>query len=178
MDSWPDALICARSVRMKKRYIVNLTCDERASLEDIAKRQRVSALKRQRALILLRADDDLTDAEIAEELEVGRATVERVRRRCVERGIAAALDRKAQENPSRPRKFDGASEAKLVQIACCTPPEGRTQWTLSLLGERLVELKVFESVSKSSVQRVLKKTSSSPGESSVSAFRPRKMRRS
>jgi len=163
---------------MKKRYIVNLTLEERASLEDIAKRQRVSALKRQRALILLRADDDLTDVEIAEELEVGRATVERVRQRCVERGIAAALDRKAQENPSRPRKFDGVSEAKLVQIACCAPPEGRTRWTLSLLGERLIELKVFETVSKSSVQRTLKKTSSSPGESSASVSRRRKMHRS
>ena len=161
---------------MKKRYIVNLSADERASLEDLAKRQRVSAVKRQRALIVLRADDDLTDAEIAEELEVGRATVERVRRRCVERGIAAALDRKPQEKPSRPRKFDGASEARLVQIACCPPPEGRAQWTLSLLGDRLVELKVFESVSKSSVQRALKKTSSSPGESSASAFRQRKTR--
>jgi transposase len=163
---------------MKKRYIVNLTPEERASLEDIAKRQRVSALKRQRALILLRADDDLTDVEIAEELEVGRATVERVRQRCVERGIAAALERKAQQNPSRPRKFDGVSEAKLVQIACCAPPEGRTRWTLSLLGERLIELKVFETVSKSSVQRTLKKTSSSPGESSASAFPRRKMPRS
>lgn len=163
---------------MAKRYIVNLTKDERASLEDIVKRPRVSALKRQRALIVLRADDELTDAEIADELEVGVATVERVRRRCVERGIAAALERKSQENPSRPRKFDGTSEAKLVQIACCTPPEGRRQWTLSLLGDRLVELKVFESVSKSSVQRVLKKTNSSPGESSASAFRQRKMHRS
>lgn len=163
---------------MKKRYIVNLTPDERACLEDLAKRQRVSALKRQRALIVLRADDDLTDAEIAEELEVGRATVERVRRRCVERGIAAALDRKPQENPSCPRKFDGASEAKLVQLACCPPPAGRAQWTLSLLSDRLVELKIFESVSKSSVQRALKKTSSSPGESSASASRPRRTLRS
>lgn len=138
----------------------------------------MSGLKRQRALILLRADDDLTDAEIAEELEVGRATVERVRRRCVEHGVGAALDRKPQENPSRPRKFDGASEAKLVQIACCAPPDGRARWTLSLLGERLVELKVFESVSKSSVQRTLKKTNSSPGESSASASPRRKMLRS
>jgi len=144
---------------MCKRYIVNLTPDERASLEDLAKKQRVSALKRQRALILLRADDDLTDAEIAEELDVGRATVERVRRRCVERGIAAALERKPQENPSTPRKFDGATEARLVQIACGPAPAGRVQWTLSLLSDRLVELKVFESVSKSTVQRVLKKTS-------------------
>jgi len=162
---------------MKKRYIVNLTESERAALQEIVKRQRVAALKRQRAMILLKADDDLTDAEIAEDLEVGRATVERVRRRCVERGIEGALDRKAQENPSRPRKFDGASEARLVQIACSSPPEGRAQWTLSLLGDRLVELKVFESVSKSSVQRVLKKTSSSRGESSGSASRPSKTQR-
>ncbi len=116
-------------------------------MEDLAKRQRVSALKRPRALILLRADDELTDAEIAEELEVGRATVERVRRRCVERGIAACLDRKPQERPSIPRKFDGAAEARLVQIACGPPPAGRTRWTLSLLGDRLVELRVFEAVS-------------------------------
>lgn len=167
----------ARSVGMKKRYIVNLTADERAALEDIIKRQRVAALKRQRAMILLKADDDLTDAEIAEDLDVGRATVERVRRRCVERGLAAALDRKPQENPSRPRKFDGASEAKLVQLACSVPPEGRANWTLSLLGDRLVELQVFESVSKSSVQRALKKTSSSRGASSASAFHPRKTQR-
>jgi transposase len=148
---------------MKKRYIVNLTQDERAGLLDIVKRQRVAALKRQRAMILLMADEDQTDEEIAEELEVGRATVERVRRRCVERGIAGALDRKAQDNPSVPRKFDGASEARLVQLACSAPPRGYSRWTLSLLGDRLVELKVFESVSKSSVQRALKKTNSSPG---------------
>lgn len=148
---------------MKKRYIVNLTEDERASLTELVKRKRVAALTRQRALIILRADDDLTDAEIAEELEVGRATVERVRQRCCERGIAAALERKPQEKPSRPRKFDGASEARLVQIACSTPPVGRAHWTLSLLGDRLVELAVFDSVSKSSIQRVLKKTNSSLG---------------
>jgi len=146
-----------------KRYVVNLTEDERASLDDLVKRQRVSAVKRQRAMILLKAEDGLTDEEIAEDLGVGRATVERVRKRCVERGVAAAIERKPQENPSRPRKFDGASEAKLVQIACCPPPEGRAHWTLSLLSDRLVEFKVFDSVSKSSVQRALKKTTSSPG---------------
>ena len=177
MDSWPSVSGRARSAEMKKRYIVNLTADERAALQEIVRRQRVAALKRQRAMILLKADDDLTDAEIAEDLEVGRATVERVRRRCVERGLEFALDRKPQENPSRPRKFDGASEARLVQLACSAPPEGRAQWTLSLLGDRLVELKVFDSVSKSSVQRVLKKTSSSHGASSASVFRPRKTQR-
>ncbi len=146
-----------------KRYVVNLTEDERASLEELTRRARVSGLKRQRALILLKADDGLTDREIADELEVGLVTVERVRKRCLERGIAATLDRKPQENPSRPRKFDGTSEAKLTQIACSEPPAGQARWTIGLLADKLVELKVFESVSKSSVQRSLKKANSSLG---------------
>jgi transposase len=146
-----------------KRYVVNLTEDERASLEELTRRARVSGLKRQRALILLKADDGLTDREIADELEVGLVTVERVRKRCLERGIAATLDRKPQENPSRPRKFDGTSEAKLTQIACSEPPAGQARWTIGLLADKLIELKVFESVSKSSVQRSLKKANSSLG---------------
>ena len=146
-----------------KRYVVNLTEDERASLEELTRRARVSGLKRQRALILLKADDGLTDREIADELEVGLVTVERVRKRCIERGIAATLDRKPQETPSRPRKFDGASEAKLTQIACSEPPAGQARWTIGLLADKLIELKVFESVSKSSVQRSLKKANSGRG---------------
>ena len=148
---------------MQKRYIVNLTAAEREGLRQIVGRERVSGLKRMRANILLKADDGLTDQEISDELEVGLVTVERVRKRCCERGIAASLDRKAQENPSRPRKLDGAAEAQLVRLACSEPPEGRGRWTLSLLASGLVELRVFDSVSKSTVQRGLKKTSSSRG---------------
>jgi transposase len=148
---------------MKKRYIVNLTPEEREALTQIARRERVSGLKRQRASILLKADDDLTDQEIADELEVGLVTVERVRKRCIERGVEACLERKASEVTSRPRKLDGAAEARLAQIACSEPPAGRSRWTLTLLGDKLVELKVFDSVSKSTIQRALKKTRSSPG---------------
>lgn len=148
---------------MKKRYIVNLTRAEREGLEQIVSRARVSGLTRQRASILLRTDDDLTDQEIAEEVGVGVRTVERVRMRCVERGIEASLKRKAQENPSRPRKLDGAAEARLTQLACSEAPEGRSRWTLSLLADKMVELKVFKSVSKSTIQRGLKKANSSPG---------------
>ena len=143
---------------MKKRYVVNLTAEERDSLAELVKRARVSGLKRQRASILLKADDGQTDQEIADDLDVGVATVERVRKRCAERGIAACLDRKKQEKPSRPRKLDGATEARLVQIACSAPPAGRARWTLTLLADRLVELKVFSAVSVSTVQRALKKT--------------------
>jgi transposase len=147
---------------MKKRWIVNLTADERAALEQLVRRERVAGVKRQRANILLKADDGLTDAEIADELEVGLVTVERVRKRCCERGLAC-LERKPQENPSRPRKLDGASEAQLVRLACSPPPPGRARWTVSLLADKLVELKVFERVSASTVQRGLKKMRSSPG---------------
>jgi transposase len=132
-------------------------------LEQLVKRARVSGVKRQRATILLRADDDLTDQEIAEELQVGVRTVARVRQRCIERGVEASLERKPQDSPSRPRKLDGAAEARLTQIACSEAPEGRSRGTLSLLADKLVELKVFESVSKSTVQRGLKKARSSPG---------------
>jgi transposase len=148
---------------MRKRYIVNLTAVEREGLKQIVSRERVSGLKRMRANILLKADEGLTDQEISDELEVGLVTVERVRRRCCERGIEATLDRKAQENPSRPRKLDGVAEAQLVRLACSDPPDGRARWTLSLLAGKLVELKVFDSVSKSTVQRGLKKTNSSRG---------------
>ena len=148
---------------MKKLYVVNLTAEEREGLKQLVGRERVSGLKRLRAGILLKADEGLADQEIADELEVGLVTVERVRKRCCERGIEATLDRRAQENPSRPRKLDGASEAQLVRLACSEPPAGRAGWTLSLLAGKLVELKVFDSVSKSTVQRGLKKTSSSPG---------------
>jgi transposase len=148
---------------MKKRYIVNLTRDEREVLTQLVRNQRVSGFKRQRAQILLKADDDLTDQEIADELDVGLVTVERVRKRCIERGVEACLERKAQENPSRPRKLDGAAEAQLVRLACSSPPAGRSRWTLTLLADGLIELKVFDTVSKSTIQRGLKKMNSSPG---------------
>ncbi len=148
---------------MKKRYIVNLSAEERDALGQIVARERVSGLKRQRASILLKADEGLTDQEIADDLEVGVVTVERVRKRCIERGIEASLDRKSQDNPSRPRKLDGVAEAQLVRIACSEPPTGRARWTLALLADKLVELNVFDTVSKSTIQRGLKKTSSSPG---------------
>ncbi|MCA1838010.1 MAG: helix-turn-helix domain-containing protein [Gemmatimonadaceae bacterium] len=148
---------------MQKRYIVNLTVEEGDALTQLVRRERVSGLKRQRASILLKANEGMTDQEIADELEVGLVTVERVRKRCCERGIEACLERKHQDNPTRPRKLDGASEAHLVRIACSPPPPGRARWTISLLTDKLVELKVFESVSPSTVQRGLKKMRSSPG---------------
>lgn len=143
---------------MRKKYIVNLTEDERDMLTDIVTRKRVLAVKRQRASILLLADLGWTDQEIADKLDVGIRTAERVRQRCCERGLVESLERKKQKNPSRPRKLDGAAEARLVALACSEPPAGYAQWTLSLLADKLVELEVVDSVSRTTIHRALKKT--------------------
>lgn len=142
---------------MEKRYIINLTAEERAGLEEMNSRGRASALKLGRARILLKADDGMTDSEIADELGIGHRTVERVRQRCCLFGIEAVLDRKKQDYPSRPPKLDGDAEARLIQLACSTPPQGRSRWTLSLLADKLVELSIVDSISTTTVFRRLEK---------------------
>ena len=148
---------------MTTRYIINLTEDERLGLEDLLSRKRVSKLKAQRAQILLKADERMTDAEVADELGVGTATVERIRKRAVLEGIAAALDRREQKGISRQPKLDGRGEAHLVKLACSDPPDGFSRWTLTLLADKLVELKVVDAISRTTLHRRLKKTPLNPG---------------
>ena len=145
----------------RKRYRVVLSDEEREELSAIV-RGKASAHRRRHAHILLFADEaraggGLTDSAIASVLGIGRATAERVRKRCVEEGIAAALERRKQAN-RKPRKLDGAAEAKLVALACSEPPEGNARWTLKLLGERLVELEIVDSIGTETVRRTLRKT--------------------
>jgi transposase len=149
-----------------KKYLVTLTPEEREHLVGLVSAGKRSALTITRARILLKADQAdggpaWDDARIAEALDCGTRTVERVRQRFVERGLEQAPGRKPQDRPSRQRKFDGAAEARLIALACSAPPRGRKHWTMKLLADRLVELEVFDSVSDETVRRVLKKTSSS-----------------
>jgi transposase len=148
---------------MAKRYVLNLSVEEREGLEGLLKRGRVSGLKTQRARILLAADEGITDEEVSEQTGVNVTTVERIRKRCALEGVAASLERKKQERPSRERKLDGVAEARLSLLACSPPPEGRASWTLALLADKLVELSVVDECSKSTVQRGLKKTQSNRG---------------
>ena len=112
----------------------------------------------------------MKDEEIARVLQIGCATVERVRRRCVEEGIEAALARKEQLR-RREKRLDGEGEAHpvsstgqaLIALACGEPPEGRASWTLQLLAERLVQCEIVESISTETVRQSLKKPNSSPG---------------
>ena len=152
----------------QKRYLVTLTPEERQRLADLLSAGKRSALTLTRARILLKADQAdggpaWPDDRIAEALDCGLRTVERVRQRFVERGLEAALGRKPQDRPSRERKLDGRAEARLIALACSEPPDGRAAWTLQLLADKLVELRVVDSVCDETVRRVLKKTRSSRG---------------
>lgn len=148
------------------KYVVRLSEEERTRLGELVARGRVAASVRQRALILLKADVEGSawkDEQIAELIQVGLSTVHRVRQRCVEEGLDAALQRKP--SPQRQyRKLDGAQEAKLVALACSDPPAGRVCWTMQLLADKLVELDIVDSIGREAVRVTLKKTRSSRGE--------------
>ena len=152
---------------MPKKYRITLTPEEREHLEGLLSRGRVSALKQRHARILLLADENRpggcdSDAKIANSVEVGTATVERVRRAFVFHGLQASLSRK---NPDRHylRKLDGKGEARLVALACGSAPKGHESWSLRLLADRLVELEVVDSISRETVRQTLKKTKSNLG---------------
>jgi transposase len=147
---------------MKKKYIVTLSQEERRILRELLSRGKAAARKLMHARILLKADvspggPGWDDQKIAEGLEVGRATVERLRKTFVEEGMEAALERRKPRRQYR-RKLDGDGEAHLVALACQAPPEGRSRWTLRLLADRLVQLEYVDEISYQTVHRTLKKS--------------------
>lgn len=152
---------------MRKKYRVTLTSEERASLEQMVRAGKAAARKLAHARILLKADEveggsGWSDAAIAEALDVGLATVARVRQRFVEDGVEGALVPRPTTRTYL-RKLDGRGEAHLVALACSTPPEGRKRWTLQLLADRVVALGLTEQLSYETVRRTLAKTRSSRG---------------
>jgi len=146
-----------------KRYIVTLTEEERAGLEQLIRTGKGAARKLARARILLKTDiaaggPGWDDAAIAESLEVGLATVERVRKQFVEEGLEAALSRGKPQREYR-RKLDGDGEAHLIALTCGEAPQGRARWTLRLLADRMVALEYVDTISHETVRQTLKKTS-------------------
>src|SRR5215210_3761786 len=125
---------------MAKKYHVSLTELERESLLALTKKGSVVARKLSRAHILLQADAGAADDRIAQALHIGTATVERIRKRFVEGGVAGALTERPR--PGGKPKLDGKAEATLVAWACSTPPDDRKQWTMQLLADKVVELKL------------------------------------
>jgi len=154
--------VAAKDVSVKK-YVVRLSAEERAHLNDLIHKGKRSAQLLTKARILLKADvseagEGWSDSRIAEALDVGIATVQRTRRQLVEEGFESVLTRKYNPNSARPRIFDGAAEAKLIALTCGPAPAGYAKWTLRLLEEKVVELQIVERASDNTIGRTLKKT--------------------
>jgi transposase len=150
----------------KKQYIVDLTAEEREHLLQLVRRGKNSSRKVTRARILLKANDAMTDDQIAAALDCGVATVERTRKRFVEAGLGALDER---PRPGARPKLTGKQQAHIIAVACSKAPEGRKHWTMRLLAGKVVELGFSESFSRESVRRLMKKTRSSHGENSSGA---------
>jgi len=147
---------------MPKKYVLKLTGEERAELQQVVKRGKAAAWKVQRAQALLKCDQGpggsgWSDGPIAEAYGCTTRSLESWRKQAVERGPLSLLERKTRETPPRTPKLDGEKEARLTALACSKPPQGRGRWTLRLLGERLVALEVVDSICHETVRRALKK---------------------
>ena len=152
----------ARQVSHKK-YVVKLSPEERGRLAALIRAGKHAARKLLRARILLKADaseagEAWTDSQIAAGLHTSVMTVARVRQQLVEEGVEGVLTPKRSPNSARSRIFDGASEAKLIALACSTPPEGFARWTLLMLENKVVELNIVARASDNTIGRTLKKT--------------------
>jgi transposase len=139
----------------KKRYLVNLSDEEREMLVDLTRKGIHSARKLKRVQILLQADQGFRDPQIMAALQVSRPCVERLRQRFVEGGLERALNEAPR--PGQKRKLDGRAEATLIATACTAAPQGHDHWSLRLLADKLVELEVVEDISYETVRRTLKK---------------------
>ena len=150
----------------KKTYEVALSEAERDHLKNLVSSGSEKARKLTRGRILLKADEDWTDEAISRALDVGIATVGRIRRKYVKYGLNTALNGKPRARQYE-RKIDGKAEAHLVALVCGDPPAGYAKWSLRLLAEEVVKLEQVEveSVSHETVRQVLKKTILSPGNS-------------
>ena len=150
-----------------KKYVVRLSEEERARLDELIRKGKRARHLLTKARILLKADvseggDGWSDRQIAEALDTSVATIERTRRQLVEEGFAAVWTRRYNPNSDPRRIFDGAAEAKLVALACGPAPAGHAKWSLRLLEEKVVELQIVESASDNTIGRTLKKRSTPP----------------
>jgi poly-gamma-glutamate capsule biosynthesis protein CapA/YwtB (metallophosphatase superfamily) len=154
--------VAKREIAVKK-YVVQLSAEERERLEALIHTGKSSARMLTRARILLKADvseagEGWSDSAISAALDTSVNNVARTRQQLVEEGFEATLSRKYSPNSARPRIFDGAAEAKLIALACSPAPEGFARWTLRLLEEKVVELNIVEKASDNTIGRTLKKT--------------------
>ena len=160
-----------------KKYRVELQLDERSALEAIVQKGSHASRTVVNALVLLNCDEGefqphrMKNEDVAAVLNISMRKIDRVKKRFVEEGLDAALERRPSPRVY-PRKADGDFEAHLVALSCGPPPEGFSRWSLRLLADRAVELNYIDSVSYETVRRVLKKTNSNRGKSRAGSSRP------
>jgi hypothetical protein len=145
---------------MQKKYIVRLTPAERSELELVVKKLNGTSQKVRRAQVLLKADADgpgWTDAKIAEAYGCRTKTVENIRERFATQGFTAALVGKKRETPPTPKILTGEQEAKIIALRLGAPPPGFASWSLRLLANHVVLLKIVESIGHETIRRTLKK---------------------
>jgi hypothetical protein len=140
-----------------KKYVVDLTDEERQALLQLIHSGTASARRLTRARILLKADEGWKDQDIVVALNTSRPTVERIRKRFVEGNLERALNE--DPRPGSKTKLDGRAEAHLIALACSEAPAGRNHWPLRLLADKLVALGYVETISYETVRQYLKKTS-------------------
>jgi hypothetical protein len=158
-------IVTAKQAAVKK-YIVKLSDEERERLNTLIHKGKHRAGQLVSARILLKADASETgegwsDSQIAAALDTSVNTVARTRQQLVEEGFESVLTCKHSPASARQRIFDGASEAKLIALACSDPPKGRVRWTLKLLESAVVELNIVDRASDNTIGRTLKKIFSS-----------------
>ena len=161
-----------------KKYVVRLSDAERERLEGMIRKGKSPAQRLLKARILLKAavseaGAGWSDSRIIKALDTSVSMVYRVRKQLVEEGFEAVLSRKRRATPAVARIFDGEKEAKLIALACSKPPKGRARWTLRLLEQKVVELRIVDRASDATIGRTLKKTFSSPIADSAGSFRRR-----
>ena len=159
---------------MNIKYHVTLTVEERNHLMRVISKGKTEGYRIRHAHILLATDEieenrEWTDKSIAKAYHTTEKSIGNLRRRFVEKGLDAALGREKREVAPR-IKIDGETEAKIVALTCSKAPEGRSQWTLRLLAEKVVELGIMESVSHTAIGECLKKTKLSHGYRSNGAY--------
>ena len=141
---------------MADKHVVNLTQEEQEGLQKLVTSGRTAARTLTRARILLKTASGDNDETIAQALDVALSTIYRVRQRCVEEGVEAAITARRPRRDYR-RKLDGEQEAHLIALTCSQPPEGYARWSLRLLANRIVQLGYADSVSHETVRGTLKK---------------------
>ena len=128
-----------------KQHTIQLSARERKTLRALTGRGRESARVIKRAQILLQSHRGLTDEVIAKTIDVSISTAERTRKTYCAEGLQAALY--DAPRPGAEPVFDEKQEARLVAIACSTPPEAESRWTIELLRDRLIKDGVVDTVS-------------------------------